>query len=136
MTNIKRFITAFMAMGTAIAAIPAMGADGLEINHLGVNNTLVRVTGGDQYLMLPVQENIDDARINVLVDGKIADTFYVRLAKSKTDYVVPFDLSPYKGKNVVLDIVTPQSRSTVREAKEDTCWKGMTLTDTLDIQDT
>ncbi|MDE6553280.1 MAG: GH32 C-terminal domain-containing protein [Muribaculaceae bacterium] len=137
MTNIKRFFTAMTAMGImASTSLPAVAADDLKIEHLGVNNTLVRVTGGDQYLMLPVQENIDDARINVLVDGKIADTFYVRLAKSKTDYVVPFDLSPYKGKNVVLDIVTPQSRSTVREAKEDTCWKGMTLTETFDIQDT
>ncbi len=95
MTNIKRFITAMTAMGImASAAVPAVAADGLEIDHLGVNNTLVRVTGGDQYLMLPVQESVDDAKINVLVDGKIAETIYVRLAKSKTDYLVPFDLSP------------------------------------------
>ncbi|MDE6548057.1 MAG: DUF4980 domain-containing protein, partial [Muribaculaceae bacterium] len=93
MTNIKRFITAMTAMGILTSAsLSAAASDGLEINHLGVNNTLVRVTGGDQYLMLPVQENIDDARINVLVDGKIAETIYVRLAKSKTDYLVPFDL--------------------------------------------
>ncbi|MDE5813036.1 MAG: DUF4980 domain-containing protein, partial [Muribaculaceae bacterium] len=137
MTNIKRFITAMAAMGLLTSvSLSATASDGLEINHLGVNNTLVRVTGGDQYLMFPVQENIDDARINVLVDGKIAETIYVRLAKSKTDYLVPFDLSPYKGKNVVFDIVTPQSRSSVREAKEDTCWKGITLTDNPDIRDT
>ena len=135
MTNIKRFITAMSAMGIMAAAIPAVAADDLKIEHLGVNNTLVRVTGGDQYLMLPVQESMDDARINVLVDGKIAETIYVRLAKSKTDFLVPYDLSPYKGKNVIFDIVTPQSRSSVREAKEDTGWKGITLTETLDIQD-
>ena len=137
MTNIKRFITAMAAMGILTSAsLQAAAADGLEINHLGVNNTLVRVEGGDQYLMLPVQENIDDARINVLVDGKIAETIYVRLAKSKTDFMVPYDLSPYKGKEVIFDIVTPQGRSSVREAKEDACWKGMELVDPFVMTDT
>ena len=113
----------------------ANASEGVEINHLGVNNTLVRVTGEGNYIMLPVQEANDDARVNVLVDGKIAETIYVRLASSKTDYTVPFDLTPYKGKNVILDVVTPQGRSSVREAKEDVCWKGIALADKLDYTD-
>ncbi|MDE7080650.1 MAG: GH32 C-terminal domain-containing protein [Muribaculaceae bacterium] len=112
-----------------------MAGDGVEINHLGVNNTLVRVTGDGNYLLLPVEDSRDDARINVLVDGKIAETIYVRLAGSKTDFTVPFDLTPYKGKNVVLDIVTPQGRSSVREASGDVCWKGITLADSFDSSD-
>ena len=55
----------------AIAAMPALAADGVEVNHLGTNNTLVRVTGEGKYLLLPVQENNDDARINVLVKAKL-----------------------------------------------------------------
>ena len=137
MTNIKRFITVMSAIGIMTSAsIPAVAADELKIEHLGVNNTFVRVTGDNKYLMLPVQESNDDAKINVIVDGKIAETIYVRLAKSKTDYMVPFDLSPYKGKNVILDVVTPQGRSSVREAKEDACWKGMALVDPFEIPDT
>ncbi|MDE5841059.1 MAG: DUF4980 domain-containing protein, partial [Muribaculaceae bacterium] len=137
MTNIKRFITAMTAIGimTSVSGT-AMAADDLQIEHLGVTNTFVRVTGDDKYLMLPVQESNDDARINVIVDGKIAETIYVRLAKSKTDYLVPFDLSPYKGKNVILDVVTPQGRSSVREAKQDACWKGMVLVDPYTMPDT
>ncbi len=119
----------------AASAMSADAARGVEINHLGVNNTLVRVTGDGQYLMLPVQEVNDDARVNIIVDGKIAETIYVRLAKTKTDYTVPFDLSPYKGKNVMLDIVTPQGRGSVRDAKEDVFWKGIELTDELDTTD-
>lgn len=110
-------------------------ADGLEISHLGINNTLVRVTGDAPLLLLPVEESIDDARVNVLVDGKIADTFFVRLAKNKTDFTVPYDLTPYKGKNVVLDIVTSQGRSTVREASKDVAWADMSLADTFDTSD-
>ncbi|MDE6270601.1 MAG: DUF4980 domain-containing protein, partial [Muribaculaceae bacterium] len=110
-------------------------ADGLEINHLGVNNTLVRVTGDARYILLPVQENNDDARINVVVDGKLEETIYVRLSRSKTDYTVPFDISKYKGRNVILDVVTPQGRNSVREAKEDACWKVISLSETFDDTD-
>ena len=119
-------------LGALAAASAASASDGVEVNHLGVNNTLVRVTGDSRYLLLPVQESTDDARINVLVDGNVAETIYVRLAKSKTDYTVPFDLNPYKGHDVILDVVIPQSRGSVREAKDDACWRGIVLADTFD----
>lgn len=119
-------------LGALAAASAASASDGVEVNHLGVNNTLVRVTGDSRYLLLPVQESTDDARINVLVDGNVAETIYVRLAKSKTDYTVPFDLTPYKGHDVMLDVVIPQSRGSVREAKDDACWRGIVLADTFD----
>lgn len=121
-----------MMLGALAAASAASASDGVEVNHLGVNNTLVRVTGDSRYLLLPVQESTDDARINVLVDGNVAETIYVRLAKSKTDYTVPFDLTPYKGHDVMLDVVIPQSRGSVREAKDDACWRGIVLADTFD----
>lgn len=133
LTYISRVIAA-----TALSAMPvlaAMAGDGVEISHLGVNNTLVRVTGDADYLIFPVEEAREDARINVLVDGKVAETIYVRLAGSKTDFTVPFDLTPYKGKNVVLDIVTPQGRESVREASADVCWNGITLSDSIDTSD-
>ncbi|MDE6490012.1 MAG: DUF4980 domain-containing protein, partial [Muribaculaceae bacterium] len=133
MNRITSRLTAFVISGAAILATQqATASTGVEINHLGVNNTLVRVTGEGQYLIMPVQETDDDARINVIADGNLAETIYVRLAKSKTDYTVPYDLTPYKGRNVVLDIVTPQGRNTVREAKEDACWKGMALANDFD----
>lgn len=121
-----------MMLGALAAASAASASDGVEVNHLGVNNTLVRVTGDSRYLLLPVQESTDDARINVLVDGNVAETIYVRLAKSKTDYTVPFDLTPYKGHDVMLDVAIPQSRGSVREAKDDACWRGIVLADTFD----
>jgi len=136
MTTIKECMRATAAVvSLALLTGVVSAAEGIEVNHLGVSNTLVRVTGAGKYLLLPVQEANDDARINVLVDGKIAETIYVRLAKSKTDYVVPFDISSYEGHNVILDIVTPQGRGSVREAKDDVCWRGMELSDTFDVSD-
>ncbi len=130
-----RLTTAMITGISLLAPACAFAGEGVEVKHLGVNNTLVKVTGDSNYLILPVQENIDDARINILVDGKIAETIYVRLAQSKTDYTVPFDLSRYKGHNVVLDIVAPHDRRSVREATESVCWDGIHLSDTFDTTD-
>lgn len=125
---------AFLLLTGVPAIFPARAEvrDGIEVEHLGVNNTLVRVKGEGQYLLFPVQESNDDARINVVVDGHIAETINVRLAKTKTDYTVPFDLSPYKGHEVIFDVVIPQGRGSVREAGEDVCWRGMEITDSFD----
>ncbi len=133
MAKITTRLAAWMLWGTTLFTSTAWAtSDGVEVNHLGVNNTLVRVTGDGRFLLLPVQETNEDARVHVLVNGNIAETFYVRLARTKTDYTVPFDLTPYKGKHIVLDIMTPQGRESVREAKEDACWKGLELVDRFD----
>lgn len=131
----KSFINTAMAVLslTVASGAAANSADGIKVEHLGTNNTLVRVDGNSRFLMLPVQESFDDATVNVLVDGKLDRTFYVRLAKSKVDYSVPFDLTPYKGHDVVLNIITSQNRSTVREAKDDACWSSFQLTDSVDV---
>ncbi len=112
--------------------LTALAGNGVEIEHLGTNNTLVRVTGDGKYLILPVQESNDEANVNVIVDGKLDRTLSVRLAKSKVDYTVPLDLKRYAGKKVVLNIITSQGRSSVREAKEDACWNNFTVTDSFD----
>ena len=131
MNLISKFAVGLIAL--PLLGFSANAADGVRIEHLGTNNTLVRVDGDAHYLMLPVQESYDDATVNVVVDGKLERTIYVRLAKSKVDYAVPLDLSPYKGHEVVLNIVTSQNRSTVREAKEDACWSNFQLIDTIDV---
>ncbi len=122
-----------------MACLPAAADDnasGIKVEHLGTNNTMVRVDTDSQFLMLPVQEAYDDATVNVVVDGKLDRTIFVRLAKSKVDYSVPFDLTPYKGHDVVLNIITTHDRSTVREAKDDACWNNFRLTDSIDVTNT
>lgn len=120
-----------ITLALAFASFSAFAGDGVEVQHLGVNNTLVRVTGDGNYLLLPVQESNDDARINVLANGKIDKTIYVRLAKSKVDYYVPLNLSEYNNVDLLLDIVTPQGRNSVREAKDDACWKNITVSNSF-----
>ncbi len=130
---IKSAISIAAVSMACMTGFTVMASDGVKVEHLGTNNTLVRVVGDSKYLLLPVQEAYDDATVNVVVDGKLDRTIYVRLAKSKVDYSMPLDLSPYKGHDVVLNIVTSQNRSTVREAKEDACWNNFQLTDSIDV---
>lgn len=133
MKNIFKKLTILMMLNTALTSPAALASEGVVVHHLGVNNAIVRITGNGKYLLLPVQESSDDAKINVLADGKIVETIYVRLAKSKTDYMVPYDLSQFEGQNVVFDIVIPQGRGSLRELKDDVCWKAFEVSDTFDI---
>ena len=132
--NIKSKIALALMMAplSGLTTLSAAVSDGIKVEHLGTNNTLVRVDSNARYLMLPVQEAYDDATVNVVVDGKLDKTIYVRLAKSKVDFSVPFDLSQYKGHDVVLNIIMSHNRSSVREAKEDACWNNLQLTDSID----
>ncbi len=132
MRKLLKQLTASLALGLLLAP-SATAARGVEVYNVGVSNTIVRITGDNDVLLLPVQESSDDAKVNIVVDGKVAETIYVRLAKSKTDYTVPFYLAPYKGHKVVLDIVTPQGRGSIREAKEDACWKAIELVDSFNV---
>lgn len=122
-----------VAMSLSAATITVLASEpGIKIEHLGTNNTIVRVDSDSKYLLLPVQESIDDATVKIIVDGKLERTLAVRMAKSKVDYTVPLDLTPYKGHDLILDVVTSQSRSSVREAKDDACWNNLAFADTID----
>ena len=108
-------------------------ADGIDISHLGTNNTLVRVTDGNsRYVLFPVEESVDDATLNLLLDGKQEKTLRIRLARNRVDYYVPFDISAYKDSKIIFDVVTTQGRASVREASDDACWKNIRLSDTFD----
>lgn len=111
MIRINKGIASLMMLGAIATASYGAVSEGVEVNHLGVNNTLVRVTGESKYLMLPVQESNDDARIEVLVDGKPERTIYVRLAKAKWITASPSTSLLIK---VTMCCLTSSPRRTVR----------------------
>lgn len=124
------------ALAALALASAAQAADGISVEFPGSNNSLVRIEGDARYLLMPVQESNDDATVRVLVDGRLEKTIYVRLAKTKVDYSVPFDLTPYRGHKVTLNILSSQGRGSVREAKEDVAWSNFALADTFDTTNT
>ncbi|MDE6165104.1 MAG: DUF4980 domain-containing protein, partial [Muribaculaceae bacterium] len=121
---------AIAAVLLAISSAASATTDGLEVINLGTTNTMVRVTNPSKYLILPIEENMPDSKIDVLVNGNLTATFYARLANNNVDYTVPFDLTTYtKQGDVLLNIVTSNDRSAAREAADYICWSEMTLAD-------
>lgn len=122
-----------------------MAGDDVVVKHLGkdnvifrdgnyVSNCIVHVTKPGNFLLMPVQEKSDDAKVDVLVNGKLDRTIYVRLAKNNVDYTMPLDLRPYEGKDVVLNIEMNQSRSSMRDSADDACWQQFAVVDELDTK--
>lgn len=85
-----------MMLGAMLLTAQASAADGVKVDHLGVNNTLVRITGDGKYLMLPVQESNDDDRIDVLVDGKKDGLSMSDWPKAKSIILSPLILLPIR----------------------------------------
>ncbi|MCH5346039.1 MAG: DUF4980 domain-containing protein [Muribaculaceae bacterium] len=116
----------------------------MKVVNVGPSQTMVRIHASDNYLMLPVQESVDDSKVELLVNGRIVKTFYVRLANNEVDYSVPFDLRPYADENVVLRITAPHSQTVLNSAlhageknKRKELWlSDLKLTDTFDITNT
>lgn len=121
-------------MTAALAATAlSLHAASLSVNQLSPSNTLVKILEPAKYLLMPVQESMPDSKVEVLVDGNLVRTFYVRLADSNTDYTVPLDLTPYTSQGqVVLNIVSEVDRTHSRDASDFICWSALATSDTFD----
>ena len=74
----------------------------MKITRAG-DTTIVKIEKSPQYLILPVEEEKDEAQV-LLDNGKATDTWMdVRLAQGKTDYYVPFKLN--KGRTSIVKIL-------------------------------
>ena len=96
----------------SLFAIVAWAADGdVKVVDLGDGNALVRINPMQKYLILPVEDDANDVRVSVIVDNELVETFDVRLAINKVDYTVPYDLSKYAGKHLVLRFALSNGRN-------------------------
>lgn len=127
----KNVILTFL-MATAFCCSAFAQQDGVQVHCLGTNNTILKVDAKHHFLLMPIEEQAPEARINVLQSGNIDQQINVRLAQSKIDYYVPFDLLRYKGETIVMDISTGNDRTNVRDPREDVCWKAIKQSDAFD----
>lgn len=130
-----KYIATFLLL-LANLSIALAQQTGLSIHHLGANHTLLRITEAQKYLLLPIEEVAPEATVNILVDNKCNQTIQVRMAVNRIDYYVPFDLTPYKDKHVIFDVHTGNSRTNIREAKNDACWKEVKLSNEFSTANT
>ena len=92
-----------MLMATAT---PSAFAQKMNIEHKG-DTTIVKVENPTKYLLLPIQEEKDEAQV-ILSTGDKEDTWMdVRLAQNGVDYFVPFSLEKNAaGKSVKGNVAT------------------------------
>lgn len=93
---------ACLLMAAATAATNTVQAQKMNIEHHG-DTTVISVLNPTKYLLLPIQEEQDEAQV-LLSTGSKDDTWMdVRLAQNGTDYYVPFALG--NGKTATVKIL-------------------------------
>ena len=86
---------ACLLMAAATAATNTVQAQKMNIEHHG-DTTVISVQNSTKYLLLPIQEEQDEAQV-LLSTGSKDDTWMdVRLAQNGADYYVPFALGDGK----------------------------------------
>lgn len=95
----------------------------ISVGKMKDGDRTVTVRANRNYLLLPVEEKAEEAKMEFMANGKEINTFNIRLAQQQVDYWVPFDLQPYR--NETVEII-------VSKAVEDAVgWNEMKLSDTL-----
>lgn len=93
---------ACLLMAAATTATNTVQAQKMNVEHHG-DTTVIKVENPTRYLLLPIQEENDEAQV-LLSTGSKDDTWMdVRLAQNGTDYYVPFALG--KGKSATVKIL-------------------------------
>ena len=117
-------------ISSAIAAIAALAAttakaQTINVEHKG-DTTVIVVDNPTKYLILPIEEERDEAKVKLDL-GHADDTWMdVRLAIDRIDYEVPFELSA--GKRAVVKMINID--------RDALALKKMRLSDTWDVKNT
>lgn len=118
-------------------SLAATATDSLQVSFTGDDHCLVRVDSDKKYLLLPIEEDVPDARINVLVNGELKQTFYARLATRKVDYYVPFDIDRFgKDAKIVLQVQTAPHPDRSGRTSTDIFATKMLLSNSFDTANT
>lgn len=128
MKNINTIMRS-IGLSLVLGSFPLMDVMGesVTISHLVNEQNIVLIKDSEsKYLLLPVQENAPEGKVNIVVNNELqlGQNINVRLAREKVDYYVPLDLSAYQGKTISLDVTGMPSSSL--------CWKEIKLSDTFD----
>lgn len=102
-------------------------------SFLSQNHAIKRVITSDKYILLPVEEDENNAHIRVIKDNQVMKEFNCKLAINKTDYSVPLDISEYGG-DVLLDIQFTGDKRSIGLIKDFACWKDIKLSNVFDTK--
>ncbi|MDE5608656.1 MAG: GH32 C-terminal domain-containing protein [Muribaculaceae bacterium] len=136
MRNLFRGLTVVSVCVAGGESLHAQSEKDVRVDFIAPDRCLIRINGDGRYLMLPIEECHDDARIEVIVNGRREQIVNARLAINRVDYVVPLEVSRYDREALVLAVETRQSRSDGRSIEDDACWELLALADDFDETNT
>ncbi len=119
-----------LLLTTLLLAAVSAGAQAVQV--LGNRHAMLHVDVKDNYLMLPVQENVDNANVRVISSGKQLQSFNIRLAKDRVDYFVPLDLRRFGTDKVLMDVSFAGKDLSMDAVRNFLCWKVMIQDDAFD----
>lgn len=120
-TSILSLALCISAMSTVAQA--QQTPQGLQVQRLGGNKSLLRYDGKSKYILLPIEEQAPEAQIE-LIGGNKQELSLVnmRLAINKVDYYMPLELTGTKGAHIAV-------RSLADSA---IFWQNVKLSDTFE----
>ncbi len=123
----KRIIMAMLL--TMALNVTAMAQ---STSFLSEHHAMYKTVPAERFLLLPVEEEEENAHIRILQDNEVVKTLNCRLAVDKTDYYVPVDLGDMTRNPIVVDIIFPANRRATGAIKNFACWKEIKLSGTFD----
>ena len=102
-------------------------------SFLSQNHAIKRIMTTDKHILLPVEEDENNAHIRVIKDNQVVKELNCKLAINKTDYSVPLDISEYGG-DVLLDIQFTGDKRSIGLIKDFACWKDIKLSNVFDTK--
>ena len=88
------------------------------------DQSMIYVEKEKKYLLLPVEEAMPEARVDMIVDNQLVSGMNVRLAREKVDYFVPVELTGINPKSLVFQIKHIPDTAI--------CWRTIDLSDEFD----
>lgn len=116
----------------ALLSLTSLTATAQEVTHLSAQNSLIRLDATNRYLLLPIEESAEISTLKVVRNNQFARELKCRLAVDKVDYYVPFDLQPYQGSSLLMEVFTPGDRRAIGDISYFTCWKKLKYAETYD----
>ena len=130
MTSFKKIVLTALCAASAIATRAQMPG---TLSLLGDNHVFYRLQVKQKFLLLPVEERQENARLCIIKNNEIVKELNCKLAVDKTDYTVPLDLNDYQGSDILIDITFPGNRRTTGSMKDFVVWKELKTSDSFDV---
>lgn len=130
MTSFKKIVLTALCAASAIATRAQMPG---TLSLLGDNHVFYRLQVKQRFLLLPVEERQENARLHIIKNNEIVKELSCKLAVDKTDYTVPLDLNDYQGSDILIDITFPGNRRTTGSMKDFVVWKELKTSDSFDV---